>query len=330
MSGRLDRLLNTVAEDVSASQRVDIYSLPGYPAAPVVITPRTTGLIPAEYIRNNMDLLNEKLRRHGAILFRGFGISTVQQFQELMSGFGSRPLEYRQRSSPRFEVAENVYHSTTYPAEQTIQMHSENSYAPVWPRKILFCCLQPADWQGETPIADNRAVLAGLSASTRQKFLEKGVLYKRNISPRIGLSWQEVFQLSNREDVERECRTLGMNFEWRDNDRLRLSWGNKAIHAHPETGEPVWFNHAFFFNKYALEEEVVSGFSSEEDLAFNTCYGDGTEISREEIEEIRDAYQRGMVLFAWEKGDVLYMDNMLMAHGRRPYSGDRKIVVSMF
>jgi alpha-ketoglutarate-dependent taurine dioxygenase len=32
---------------------------------------------------------------------------------------------------------------------------------------------------------------------------------------------------------------------------------------------------------------------------------------------------------AWEKGDVLLLDNMLMSHGRSSFTGERKILVSM-
>jgi alpha-ketoglutarate-dependent taurine dioxygenase len=35
------------------------------------------------------------------------------------------------------------------------------------------------------------------------------------------------------------------------------------------------------------------------------------------------------VEFEWRAGDVLLLDNMLVAHGRRPYSGPRKILTAL-
>jgi alpha-ketoglutarate-dependent taurine dioxygenase len=32
---------------------------------------------------------------------------------------------------------------------------------------------------------------------------------------------------------------------------------------------------------------------------------------------------------AWEAGDLLMLDNLLAAHGRRPFSGERRIAVAM-
>ena len=36
-----------------------------------------------------------------------------------------------------------------------------------------------------------------------------------------------------------------------------------------------------------------------------------------------------MVVFPWNEGDILMLDNMQVAHGRNPFSGERKIIVSM-
>ena len=47
------------------------------------------------------------------------------------------------------------------------------------------------------------------------------------------------------------------------------------------------------------------------------------------LEHIRDAYAQEKTLFTWQRGDILLLDNVLLAHGRSPFAGTRKIVVAM-
>jgi alpha-ketoglutarate-dependent taurine dioxygenase len=47
------------------------------------------------------------------------------------------------------------------------------------------------------------------------------------------------------------------------------------------------------------------------------------------VEELRQAYQQETVSFPWQSGDVLMLENMLVAHGRESYSGERKILAAM-
>ena len=35
------------------------------------------------------------------------------------------------------------------------------------------------------------------------------------------------------------------------------------------------------------------------------------------------------IVFPWREGDVLMLDNMLTAHGRKPFVGKRKVVVGI-
>jgi len=40
-------------------------------------------------------------------------------------------------------------------------------------------------------------------------------------------------------------------------------------------------------------------------------------------------YQQEAVIFPWQAGDILMLDNMLTSHGRKPFVGARKVLVGM-
>ena len=67
----------------------------------------------------------------------------------------------------------------------------------------------------------------------------------------------------------------------------------------------------------------------EEDLPIHATFGDGTPISASDLDEVREAYRRAIVIFPWQEGDLLLVDNMKVAHGRKPFSGPRRVVVAM-
>ena len=299
---------------------------------PFLLQPIVEGINLGTWTASNQELIATNIAKYGGILFRNFQITHVVDFEKFIETVCGDLLEYRDRSSPRSLIQGNIYTSTDYPANQSIFLHSENSYAATWPLKIFFYCVTPAQHGGETPIADTRKLYKQIDPKIRDRFIEKGVMYVRNFGDGFGLPWQTVFQTNNPSEVETFCCQNGIEFEWKQSNCLRTRQIRQAVATHPQTGEQVWFNHAAFFHISTLEptiREALLAEFPEEDLPHNTYYGDGSPIEAAVLDEIRAIYQQETVIFPWQAGDILMLDNMLAAHGRMPFIGQRKVVVGM-
>jgi alpha-ketoglutarate-dependent taurine dioxygenase len=321
---------------ISVSEESMVHAEPMFAGRrlPLLVTPVTHGVDLMTWVAEHKTNLADQLQEHGGILFRGFGVSSTQEFERFIELASGEMLEYSERSSPRSRVTDrNVYTSTDYPPQQSIFVHNENSYKRNFNLKIFFFCETPPLKGGATPIADCRNVYARISPEVKNRFVEKGWMYTRNYGDGFGLDWQMTFQTNDKNVVEQHCRRNGITTEWTSDGRLKTRAVLPAVIKHPLTGETVWFNHATFFHVSTLEpglrEGLLASFENEADLPTNTYYGDGSAIEPETLDELREAYRQETVSFPWQRGDILMLDNILAAHGRAPYEGPRKILVGM-
>jgi alpha-ketoglutarate-dependent taurine dioxygenase len=320
------------AVSVTSDSMVKIEPLFENGRLPLLVEPRMAGLNLDLWAADNRALIEEKLQLHGGILFRSFHVESPDDLESFIRAVSGEALEYRERSSPRSQAGGNIYTSTDYPPSQPIFLHNENSYQSVWPLKIFFCCNTPSPVGGETPIADCRRIFERIAPEIRERFAAKGWMYVRNFGDGFGLTWQTVFQATDKAQVEEHCRKAGIEIDWKAGDRLRTRAVRPALARHPKTGEALWFNHVAIFHVTTLDQavqKVMLDEFQEEDLPANSYYGDGSSIEPEVLDHIRQAYSQETVSFPWQKGDLLMLDNMLVAHGRAPFSGERRILVGM-
>jgi alpha-ketoglutarate-dependent taurine dioxygenase len=317
--------------DIGSQNLIQTSSLAPGKTLPLVVQPAGDNLDLADWAKSNQDFVDTHLLKHGAILFRGFGINTPAAFERaalamcpgLFSEYGDLPRE---------GLSDKVYHSTPYPPDKHILFHNESSHLPSWPRKQFFACMIVAKAGGETPILDCREVYRQLDPDLRDRFETKGLMYVRNFIKGVDVSWQDFFHTSDRAKVEEACHKEGMTCEWTPGDNLRVRQLSPAVVKHPKTGEMSFFNQVQLHHPYCLDPETRQSLMSlfkEEDLPRNVYYGDGTPIEDAVMEKLGDLYWKLSVSFTWQQGDLIMLENMLVSHARNPYLGPRKIVVAM-
>lgn len=196
---------------------------------------------------------------------------------------------------------------------------------------MFHCQVAPLEG-GATPVAANRLVLRHLPDELLERFGRLGILYVRNYRAGLGLSWREAFQTDSRAEVEAFCAEHRIAHAWIGDEHLRTWQRRAAFQRHPYTGERLWFNHGMFFHATSLEpglRDALLRSVAEEDLPYQTYYGDGSPIEAQTLATIRSAIDREMRRFDWRVGDVLILDNMLAQHGREPFRGPRRILTIM-
>lgn len=298
---------------------------------PLVIQPAIDQLDPFHWAEKNRELIEDKYKQHGAILFRGFALKTAGDFESFAQAIYPN-LYGNYGDLPKEKTGKKIYKSTPYPDNQMILFHNESSHMSRWPRRQWFFSQIVAQQGGATPIVDCREIYKQLPKSIVSEFEAKGLLYVRNFTKNLDVSWQDFFKTDSKDDVEQQCRTNGMEYEWFDEYTLQVRERAPAVISHPLTGEKSFFNQIQLHHVSCLEPQVRQDLMTMvgiKGMPRNVYYGDGTPIDDAIVQTVIDTYEALALRFQWQAGDVIMLDNMMISHARDPFSGPRKIAVAM-
>jgi alpha-ketoglutarate-dependent taurine dioxygenase len=329
---------------------------------PLVITPQTDSSLEGlkNWLKENHAEVEQNLFKHGAVLFRGFDIQTPMDFEQVAKSVDADLKNDYMGTSPRDKKTEYAFSASELPPHYPIMQHCEMSFLPSAPRRLFFYAHVAPPFGGETPVCDFRKVYQELKPEVRMAFEQKGVKHIRNYaSPdskaRTGFqlkSWFDMFHTADKNLVEQKCKEHDIICEWKEHDGLRMTNIGSAFKTHPITGEIAWFNHTQVFHidaaaieykfihkrqkrwdtfKTSLYLDAMTWYkkltTNPNDQSMHVTFGDGTEIPKEYVQHIQELIWKNMSIYAWQKGDVICIDNFSTSHGRLPYYGDRNVMV---
>lgn len=299
---------------------------------PVIIEANKDNRSLGGFLGQQKPALSADLAAHGAILFRGFDVSSATDFDEAVTAFGEGNFPYKESLSNavRVNVTERVFTANEAPPDVSIFLHHEMAQTPIYPSKLFFYCEIAAQEGGATPVCRSDLLLDELSlqkAPLVKAFEEKGVRYRTTMPPEddagsgLGRSWRSTLGAESKDDAQKRLEKLKYEWTWLEGDVLRVTTPRlEAVRTLPD-GRKTFFN------------QLIAAYrgwkDSRNDPSKSITFGDDTPIDAEDMAVAIELSDDLTVDLQWQPGDVALLDNYLVMHGRRPFSGKRRVLASL-
>lgn len=274
----------------------------------------------------------EVLESTGALLFRGFGILSIDAFESAARSLLGELAAYRGGDAPRHAERGLVYNASGPDRSRAVRAHNELSYAPWYPTTLCFGCSVVAEVGGATTVFDGRRVYETLPPEIRDAFRSRGVTYIQHLPHQAGdpsgiKSWPETFETDAEDEVIELCARDYTTAKWTPLGLLTTNRTPATLELGPDSH--AWFNQSHIWRKDpSVQPDVTNMDLWETRVGYGATFGDGTEIPSRYMEVIAETLGACEVPVEWEAGDFLLVDNRAAMHGRRPYSGERQVFVA--
>lgn len=295
-------------------------------------TPRPLHIDVEAWVVRRRDELLAQAAEHGAILFRGFPLATPQDFDAFVAAFALENFPYEESLSNAVRIVKTprVFTANEAPPNVNIYFHHEMAQTPIYPSRLFFFCEQAAAEGGATPLCRSDILWERL-AERCPRFARdceaKGLKYT-NVMPTdndptsgMGRGWQSTLRTRAKEGAESRLRSLGYSWEWLPSGDLRATTPVLPAVCTLADGRKTFFN------------QLIAAFQGWKDTRNDPSkaitFGDGTPLDREAVNVATELAEELAFNVPWQKGDVALVDNFVTMHGRRTFSGTRKVLASL-
>lgn len=285
-----------------------------------------------EWVADHRDELQRKAREHGAILFRGFPLQTAEDFDQFVASFQFANFPYLESLSNaiRINYTPRVFSANEAPSEVSIYLHHEMAQTPIFPGKLFFFCLQPAEFGGATPLCRSDVLYSAIETKLPEfahRCEQLGLHYtsvmpsSNDASSGMGRSWQSTLAAEDQAAAEARLQSLGYHWEWLPDGCLRATTPLLPAVREVAPGRKTFFN------------QLIAAFrgwkDSRNDPSKSITWGDGTALDPSEVLQVAEMAEELTFDIPWQAGDVALVDNFVVMHGRRTFQGKRKVLASL-
>ncbi|GIW89813.1 MAG: syringomycin biosynthesis enzyme [Pirellulaceae bacterium] len=285
-----------------------------------------------EWLHQESSRLLAESTEWGAVLFRGFPVRDSHDFDRVVSSFGLENFPYYESLSNavRINYTPRVFSANEAPPTVKIYLHHEMAQTPIYPERLFFFCQQPAAEGGQTPLCRSDLLWQTIE-QTFAEFAERcrclGLRYTHVMPPEedfgsgMGRSWASTLRASSTEEAEARLRQLGYQWEWLNDRSLRVTTPRLPAVLQIDGERRSFFNQ--------LLAAYQGWKDSRNDPAGAVRFADGSTIDGSIVGQIAQIAEAITYDHSWQQGDVLLLDNRVVMHGRRIFSGLRKVLASL-
>jgi len=285
-----------------------------------------------DFIEINCSTIEELTLSHGAVLLRGLPLTTPDDFDSAIQRFYWENFTYEDSLSNAVRVVHSprVFSANEAPPETTIFLHHEMAQTPLFPSKLFFFCQKAANKGGSTPICRSdhlweliQEELPAFSVNCR----ERGLKYtnvmpaEEDLKSGMGRTWQSTLSVDSPKEAEFRLNELGYTWEWLNGNELKVT--TPVLPAIRELSD----------GRYSFFNQLIAAFKgwkdARNDPSKSITFGDGSIINPYDISKVSDLADAITFDLQWEDGDLAIIDNFLCMHGRRSYTGTRKVLASL-